>query len=152
MTLRPISGVRLGATYTWAHYRFARYRIVTGTTTDTLDGRTLAGVPDHFVQVNLVVTPTPSLRIDLEQQWSSSLFADDANTIPVQSWGGAGVTTVRASWSVAAGALLVEPFGGIDNVFDRRYVSSVTVNGFGGRVFEPAPGRNGYLGVEVRYR
>ncbi|MEP7325556.1 MAG: TonB-dependent receptor, partial [Gemmatimonadota bacterium] len=152
LALRPLRTVELGAAYTWAHYRFAEYRIVAGTTVDTLDGNTLAGVPEHFLRLRLRLTPLPSLRIDLEQQFSSSVFADDANSITAPGWGDGGVTTIRASGSVVIGVLALEPFGGINNLFDKAYVSSVTPNGFGGRVFEPAPRRNGYFGLEIRYR
>jgi iron complex outermembrane receptor protein len=61
------------------------------------------------------------------------------------------VTAVRASASFARGAVRLAPFAAVNNLFDRRHVGSVNINGFGGRVLEPAPGRNGYLGLEVRW-
>lgn len=150
LRLAPRAGWELTAAYTYAHYRFQQYRIISGTTTDTLDGNRLAGVPAHFVRLALRISPLRGLRLDLEQQLSSSLFADDANTISVAGWGG-GITTMRATWSGHVGGIGLTPFAGVNNVFDRRYVSSVTVNGFGGRVFEPGPGRNAYAGLEVTY-
>jgi iron complex outermembrane receptor protein len=42
-----------------------------------------------------------------------------------------------------------EPFVAVNNLFDRRYVGSVNINGAFGRVLEPAPGRNAYLGIEI---
>ena len=53
LALSPVSAIELGAAYAWSHYRFAEYRIVSGTTTDTLDGNTLSGVPEHFLRLNL---------------------------------------------------------------------------------------------------
>jgi iron complex outermembrane receptor protein len=44
-----------------------------------------------------------------------------------------------------------EPFAAVNNAFDRRYVGSVNINGAFGRVLEPAPGRNGYLGMEISW-
>ncbi len=44
------------------------------------------------------------------------------------------------------------PFLGIDNILDERYNSSVVVNAFGGRFFEPAPGRNVYVGLQVQFQ
>ncbi len=44
------------------------------------------------------------------------------------------------------------PFVGLTNAFDRSYIGSVTVNGFGGRVLEPSPGRNLYVGAEIGWR
>ena len=140
----------LSAAYTFARYEFDRYRIIAGTTADTLDGNRLAGVPRHHLRVLLRANPLRRLRLELEQQVSSGLFADDANTIEVEGWG-TGITTFRGSWNVESGTLHLLPFFGINNLFDRSYVSSVTVNGFGGRVFEPGPGRNAYLGLEIGY-
>ena len=62
------------------------------------------------------------------------------------------MTDVRLSWSIRAGALELNPTAGVNNLSGRAYVGAVTINGFGGRVIEPAPGRNGYLGLEVRYQ
>ena len=56
-----------------------------------------------------------------------------------------------ASWS-PGGQWQIDPFLGINNVFDEDYISNVRINGFGGRVLEPAPGRNVYGGVSVRYQ
>ncbi|MEO8293950.1 MAG: TonB-dependent receptor [Gemmatimonadota bacterium] len=150
VSVAPSQGWELSAEYTFAHYRFREYRTVSGATVDTLDNNQLAGVPAHFIEMGLRVFPGANLRLELDQHVSSSLFADDANTIRVNSWG-AGVTDVRASWKTHTSALTLVPFFSINNLFGRRYVSSVTVNGFGGRVFEPAPGRNIYGGMEVTW-
>ena len=150
LRISPAPAWDLSAAYTFARYEFDRYRIIAGATVDTLDGNRLAGVPGHHVRVLLQASPVRHVRLELEQQVSSSLFADDANTIEVEGWG-TGITTFRGSWNVETGPFHLLPFFGINNVFDRSYVSSVTVNGFGGRVFEPGPGRNAYLGLEIGY-
>jgi iron complex outermembrane receptor protein len=69
----------------------------------------------------------------------------------VDGWG-AGVTSVRVSGTLMTGALRFQPFGALNNAFDRRYVGSVNINGVGGRVLEPAPGRNALVGLEVGWR
>ncbi|HEX3158987.1 MAG TPA: TonB-dependent receptor [Gemmatimonadaceae bacterium] len=148
LSARVSDAVQVEAAYTWAHYRFADYRVVRGATTDTLDGRTLPGVPEHFLRVGLRTRPLAGVTLDVDHTVSSSLFADDANALRVEGWG-PGVTAVRGAWDVQRAGYLVQPFVGVANVFDVRYVSTVTVNGFGGRVLEPAPGRNFYVGVEM---
>ncbi len=40
-------------------------------------------------------------------------------------------------------------FGRIDNLFDREYVGSVIVNESNGRYYEPAPGRNYGIGLNL---
>jgi iron complex outermembrane receptor protein len=141
-------GVTLTGAYTWADYEFTDYVIVNGAVTDTLTGNQLAGVPRHFVRVGARLGPLRGLTLDVDQLISSSLFADDANTIRVDGWG-AGVTNARLAWSGAAERFRVVPFLTVQNLFDRRYVGSVTINGFGGRVLEPSPGRHAFVGMEI---
>ena len=52
---------------------------------------------------------------------------------------------------VRAGNLRLSPFAAITNVTDVRYASSVVVNAFGGRYFEPGPDRGGYLGLSLTW-
>jgi iron complex outermembrane receptor protein len=59
---------------------------------------------------------------------------------------------MRLGWSGDVGDWNVAPFLGINNLWDRRYIGSVTINGTFGRVFEPAPRRVVYLGAEIGYR
>ena len=145
----PWRWARVSAAYTWAHHRYARYRIGDDGTTDPFDGNRVPGVPEHYLRLTALLEPVPGLTLDLEHTVVADLYADDANLIEVPGWG-PGVTGVRATWSVRTGHADVMPFLGVSNLWGRRYVGSVTVNGAGGRVFEPAPGRNAYAGAEIR--
>jgi iron complex outermembrane receptor protein len=141
----------LQAAYTLADYTFTDYVLVNGAVADTLTGNRLSGVPRNFLRAGVRAGPYAGFTLDLDQVVSSSLFADDLNTIEVADWG-AGVTNLRATWTGGSGGLRLTPFVSVQNLFDRRYVGSVTINGAFGRVFEPSPGRNAYVGLEVRYR
>jgi hypothetical protein len=46
----------------------------------------------------------------------------------------------------------LSPFLGVNNLWDRKYIGSVTLNGAFGRVLEPSPRRVLYIGTEVGYR
>jgi iron complex outermembrane receptor protein len=145
----PRSWLRLRGAWTFADYRFAEYRIPNGAVTDTLDDNRLAGVPRHFFRATATVL-AGRWTFEADQTTAGEMFADDRNTQRVEGWG-AGVTSVRASARVTTGRVLLEPFAALNNLFDRRYVGSVNINGAFGRVLEPAPGRNGYLGVEISW-
>ena len=142
LTVTPVSGVSLSGAYTYAHYRFA---------SGPNDGKRLPGVPEHFWRLGLRTALPHDLYVDVDHTLSSSLAADDANSLIVDSWG-AGVTNARLGWQGTVGSLQVGPFLGVNNLWDRQYVGSVTLNGIGGRVFEPAPRRVIYLGAELGYR
>ncbi len=142
LTVTPVSGVSLSGAYTYAHYRFA---------SGPNDGKRLPGVPEHFWRFGLRTALPHDLYVDVDHTLSSSLAADDANSLIVDSWG-AGVTNARFGWQGTVGSLQVGPFLGVNNLWDRQYVGSVTLNGIGGRVFEPAPRRVIYFGAELGYR
>jgi iron complex outermembrane receptor protein len=146
-----LEGLRLFGSYTYASYHFQEYRLVDEATVDTLDGNRLPGIPQHFLRAGVRVRPGAGIAIDVDHTLSSSLYADDQNTLEVDSWG-AGVTNLRANVTHPVGDVVFAPFVGINNLFDRAYIGSVTINGFGGRVLEPSPGRNLYVGMEVRWR
>lgn len=160
ISARVAEPLRLFGNWTYANYRYDRYRIVSGATVDTLDGKRLPGVPKAFVRLGLRAGPVRGFALDLDHTMSSSVFADDQNTIYVSGWGakqstgdiagiGSGVTNLRLSWEGTSGGAWIRPFIGINNLGDRNYVSALTINGAFGRVFEPAPGRNYYVGGEI---
>jgi iron complex outermembrane receptor protein len=145
----PWSWFRLQGAYAFADYRFREYRVPNGATTDTLDGKRLPGVPKHFLRATLTLSSGPVV-VEADQLMASEVYADDRNTVKVAGWG-AGVTSLRVSGAARWGALRLLPFGAVNNLFDKKYIGSVNLNGAFGRVLEPAPGRNGYLGVEVSW-
>ena len=55
----------------------------------------------------------------------------------------------RDTTARTGGSLRLRPFLGFNNVFNRSYVGSVVINAARGRYFEPAPGRNMYLGFSL---
>jgi iron complex outermembrane receptor protein len=97
------------------------------------------------------------LALDVDHTWGSAVYADDRNALRVRDWG-RGLLDVRLRWdgvaAPAAGGVAavlgrLQPFVAVQNAFGQRYVGSVTVNGAGGRVLEPAPGRTVYAGLAV---
>ena len=144
LTVTPTAGLTLNGAYTYARYRFA---------SGAFDGNRLPGVPEHYWRLGLRTALPAGFYLVADHTLSSSINADDANTdaLLVESWG-AGVTNLRVGWTGEAGALQLAPFLGFNNLWDRRYIGSVTLNGAAGRVFEPAPRRVVYIGTEIGYR
>jgi iron complex outermembrane receptor protein len=147
VSVAPIPAVTLHGAYTYARYRFAEY--VLGDTL-SLEGNRLPGVPEHFWRFGLRTSLPSGLYLDADHTISTSVPADDVNTpeLIVPAWS---VTNARLGWEGQLGSLEVGPFLGVNNLLDRQYVGSVTLNGVGGRVYEPAPGRVIYFGAELGY-
>ncbi len=160
LNARVLEQLSLFGNWTYANYRYDVYRSVNGATVDTLDGKRLPGVPKAFIRLGLRAGPVRGVSLDIDHTMSSSVFADDKNTVYINGWGkadpkttvsgiGLGVTNARISWEGRSGGAWLRPFLGVNNLWNRRYVSALTLNAAFNRVFETAPGRNWYLGGEI---
>ncbi len=148
---RLAKGLSYSVAYTHTDAAFRRYVLKNGAAIDTLDGRQVPGIPRHIVRAVGTAAIGP-VTAEWDQQIVSQFFADDRNTLLVEGWK-AGVTSIRirTRWPILSTRTrtTIMPFVAVNNLFDRRYVAAATVNGFGGRVFEPAPGRSAYLGIDL---
>ena len=149
-TARVAAWLDLTLAGTESRYRFTRYRVPNRTVTDTLDGKHVAGVPDRFMRLG-ARGHAGAVTLDMDHTWSSALYGDDKNAVKVDDWG-AGVLNVRLGWTGDVGATRLSPFVAVNNALNVAYVGSVNVNGANGRVLEPAPLRNFYVGVETGWR
>ncbi len=160
LNARVLDQLSLFGNWTYANYRYDVYRSVNGATVDTLDGKRLPGVPKAFIRFGLRAGPVRGVSLDIDHTMSSSVFADDKNTVYINGWGkadpkttvsgiGLGVTNARISWEGRSGGAWLRPFIGVNNLWNRRYVSALTLNATFNRVFETAPGRNWYIGGEI---
>jgi iron complex outermembrane receptor protein len=144
-TLRPADPVTVTTAYTVGDYQFDEFR----TDTEVFDGNRIPGVPVHNWYASVRAQTAFGLWFAADNTVASSMFMNDANTVESEGY----VTTaIRVGYDYSADGWRVAPFLTILNVFDESYVSSAVVNGAAGRFFEPAPGRNMYAGVEIRWR
>lgn len=135
--------LELLGTVTWTRARFGDYYSVSDGI--SLNHHTLAGLPEWNGRVG-VRGSLGRFTFDVDQSLRSGFYADDKNTIMVDG-PGMGLTGVRLSWQKQFSMGNLAAYAAIFNLFDRQYVGSVTINGMGGRVFEPSPGRAFTLGV-----
>jgi len=146
--LTPLRQLSLNLTWTWSDFRYRRYSFTTGGRTFTLDGRELPGVPKHWLHLTLRATPAAQHGVwtEIEQTYSSGYLVSDTLNTRTEPWWG---TILRVGWDGKVGTTRVAPFFGFNNLFNRRYVGSVVINAARDRYFEPAPGRNLYLGFTL---
>jgi len=145
---RLASGVSLMAAWTYSDFHYRKYRFVTPSTTFVLDGRELPGVPKSSLHLSLRARPAAARGgwIEVETTHASSYLVDDTLSTRTTPWWH---TNLRFGWEGAAGSVRVSPFVGLNNVFNRHYVGSVVINAARGRYYEPAPGRNLYIGFSL---
>jgi iron complex outermembrane receptor protein len=147
--LSLLPNLRLRAAYTYSDFRYVRYAFSPDTSPPrVLDGRALPGIPMHAL--HLIVHAEPhGIRgswLEVETIGTSSTLVDDTLSLRTSPWW---TTNVRLGWSGRVGGTALEPFVAANNVFNRLYVGSVVINAARGRYYEPAPGRNFYLGLSV---
>jgi iron complex outermembrane receptor protein len=144
-TLRP--GLDVHVTWTYSDFRYRRYAFTAGGTTHVLDGRRLPGIPRHALRLALRARPASARGAwtEVETQYSSRYAVDDTLSRETSPWW---VTNLRAGWG--GDGAHVAPFVAVQNLFNRKYVGSVVVNAAAGRYYEPAAGRNVYVGCTVR--
>jgi iron complex outermembrane recepter protein len=75
------------------------------------------------------------------------MFVNDANS---ESAPGYAIFSFRFTAGKTFGRPGAELTAGIQNLFDRKYASSVSVNAAAGKYFEPGSGRSAYLGLTLR--
>ena len=148
-----VPGVRLDAVWTYADYRYRRYSFtVSDTVVHTLDGRALPGIPQNWLNLSLRAQPAAfhGAWAEVQQTRSSGYLVSDTLSARAAPWW---ATNVRVGWGWGGegttGGMRLAPFVGINNVFNHLYVSSVVINAARDRFYEPAPGRNFYVGLSV---
>ncbi len=117
-------------------------------------GNKLPGTPRAVFYAELIWRYQPlGFHAGLEYRASSKVYVNEAN---VDAAAGYGVANIRAGFqqqfgSSKKGGWTLSEFVRVDNVMDHRYIGSVIVAEARGRYFEPAPGRNVMVGVNVAY-
>lgn len=126
-------------------YVDARFTEFTVGGNDYADNR-VPGIAPHRLEAGLRAARGPwfgELRVEVRD----AVPANDSNEA-----GADGFTLVGLRFGateVGSGSLRLSPFAGITNLTNVRYASSVVVNAFGGRFFEPGPDRGGYVGMSI---
>ncbi|SSI16517.1 tonB-dependent receptor yncD [Klebsiella pneumoniae] len=136
---------RLKAAWTWPD---ATYR--TNVCDDaSCNGNRIPGIARNMGYASFGYQPEQGWYAGSDIRYMSDIMANDENTAKAPSWTVVGLTT-GYKWSY--GRMDMDLFGRIDNLFDREYVGSVIVNESNGRYYEPAPGRNYGIGLNLAWR
>ena len=138
-------GFAADVSYTWSDFRLDSFVDDNG---NDFSGNQSPGLPEHFGYFGFRYESGKGLSATLESVYSGKLYANTANSVSVAGYA---VSNFRMSHEFARGNWTLLPYLGINNLFDERYNSNIRINAFGGRYFEPAPTRNIYAGIVVRF-
>ncbi|MRT58619.1 TonB-dependent siderophore receptor [Enterobacteriaceae bacterium RIT693] len=117
--------------------------------TNDCNGNRMPGIARNMGYASLGYVPEDGWYAGADVRYMSDIQADDQNDAKAPTYTTVGLNTgyklqLQQNW-------LLDIWGRVDNLFDRDYVGSVIVNEGNGRYFEPAPGRNYGVGVNVSY-
>lgn len=136
-------GWRLAAAYAYNDYRFQRYRVAGA----DYAGNAPAGIPRQTLFTELGYQRGDGY-VRLNMTAVDRLYADDGNQARV---GGYALFNLRIGQRLRLGGQVLEPYLGLDNLLDRRYVDNLRINDASRRYYEPGPGRTLYAGVKATF-
>lgn len=144
VSFSPAPRIVLRGAYTYTNARFDRYTVGEA----VFDGNQVPGVAPHRGEVMVSYAAAAGHFAAIEGRYVSRTAADDANT-------GHGASYFLMDGRIALGGVRVrrigvEPFAGVTNILDRKYITALAVNAAGARFFEPGPGRSAYIGLSAQ--
>ncbi len=136
---------RAKAAWTWLD---ATYRSEVCGESDC-NGNRIPGIARNMGFASLGWIPDQGWYAGADVRYMSDIMANDENSAKAPSYT---VTGLNTGYKFSYGNWMVDLFGRVDNLFDRKYVGSVIVNEGNGRYYEPAPGRNYGVGLSVAWQ
>ncbi len=135
----PAPDVELGTALTRGRFEFRE---------EPLDGNRLPGVPETQLTFSAVMTPG-NMVLQFNMLFVDSYFVDDANTARTDAYSLADVNLSHSG--ISAGSAMIRPFVQVNNLFNEKYVTSVTINSRSRRYFDPGSGRTFQGGVNILF-
>jgi iron complex outermembrane recepter protein len=134
------------AAYTFSDYSFTDFMVGA----QDFAGNAIPGIAPHVVQGSVTMRSAAAF-LTVEGMASGRIHANDSNTDDVAGYG---VMHARAGALSLFDRPWLSPVFGVQNLLDRRYAASVSVNasaraGETPRYYEPAPGRTFFAGLSV---
>jgi iron complex outermembrane receptor protein len=131
----------MGGAYTFANYRFVDFTVDTA----HYAGNRIPGIPRQIFQASATLRSFAGTLVT-EATLADRMFVNDANS---ERSPGYAIVNARLISIASMGPSAAEITLGAQNIFDRKYVSSVNVNAAGGKFYEPGSQRALYVGVTL---
>jgi iron complex outermembrane receptor protein len=145
LVLNLLPGLTGSASYTWSDFTFDVFRDPAG---GVFDGNRIPGIPEHLFQAALDWSHAAGFFAGLDLLYAGTFFADNANAVATGDYL---VADLRAAYRWQADRWSLEPFAGVSNLLDEKYMTNIRLNAAFGRYYEPAPERNLHAGILLTY-
>ena len=141
---RPAASFEARLAYTHQDFVFRRY-VLGGV---DYSGKREPGAPPGRLFAGVDYAAPFHLQASASVRWVDDYFVSNANEAAATNWAYT-VVDLRFGWVGQVGGVDVQPFAGIDNLFNERYNASGLVNHFSRRYYRPSPGREIYVGFTL---
>jgi iron complex outermembrane receptor protein len=135
--------LKITASYTYSHFKFGRFP-----TNPAAEGNWLPVIPQQQFYTELNWHHPSGVYAAVELHWVDQIYANNDNTAISGAYT---VANFRVGDDYEIGNLTFSPYLGVKNFTNEKYNGNVRPNSFGARYYEPAPTRNVYGGLKVRY-
>ena len=146
LTWQATADLELAARYTGTRFVISETDTTRTNRNGDLVGNRVPGIPSKRLYLHTELDHK-GFWARLSGEGVSSFYADNANTAEAPRYVLVDLRVGHRGLDV--GRVTLKPFAAVDNVLDERYASSVVVNAFGGRYYEPGPARSFSLGMNV---
>ncbi|MDO9552489.1 TonB-dependent receptor domain-containing protein [Rhodonellum sp.] len=141
-----VQELKIAHAFTGHYFKFAQFT----KGNDDFSGNKLTGVAPNTLVNQLDLRTKPGFYLNFTHQYVDKIPLNDANTVFQDTYNLVGS---RLGWRNTLGSRWdLELYSGVDNLLDESYSLGNDLNAFGGRFFQPAPGRNWYGGLKVGFR
>lgn len=144
--LEPTQQIRTTFSYSYSDFEFENFVDDDG---NQFAGNTIPGTSENVLFGEVTYENPRGWYAAFDAMYVDEQFADNANTATASSYT---IANARLGYERDVGGLVLEPFVGVNNLLDERYVANVRINAFGGRYYEAAPDRNVYAGIRLNHR
>ena len=137
-------GLTGSAAYTWSDFKFDRFG---GRNGEIYDGNRIPGIPQQFFNLDLNWQHASGFYAGWDLLYAGGFYADNANAVKTDAYV---VSNLRLGYRWAGRHWQLEPFAGVNNLFDEEYFGNIRLNAGFGRYYEPAPERNYFAGLRFQ--
>lgn len=137
----PADNLDARLAYTYQDFEFTEFK----TADADYAGNQEPGAPPHRVFAELGYT-IAGIRSVVNYEFMDAYAVNNDNS--ESNWSSQ-VVHLRFALTRLWNSIELRPFFGVDNLFDVRYNSSTIPNSFGGRYYEPSPGREFFFGLTI---
>ena len=145
ITLKLLPGLTTRVAYTYSDFSFDTFRDRDG---NDFGGNELPGIPDSQLHLAMDYRHPGGFFASWDVTRAGSFYADNDNAVKSGAYT---VANLRAGLTRRWNQWEMSPFVGINNLFGQEYFDNIRLNAGNGRYYEPAPERNFYGGIAVRF-